>query len=507
MTGARTRRLFVARLSYEGNSFGPLPADHAAFERTEWVRGEAAIERAAGTVWELAALPGFRARYPNWNLVVSRCASAIPSGPIDDAVFEVFFNEVLSDLKAAQAGGPLDAIYLSLHGAAITRMRTHPDLDLLQAIRAHCPDVPMAATFDMHGNLPEAIGPLLTVGASYRTHPHLDMSELTARTLEQLMLCVEQRLRTQSCLVNTGLLLPSINMRTAEGPMRRLQEMAVQIEREPGVLAASVLGGFPYVDALHTGASVMVYTRADHDADGALARDAAARLVARLQAERAAFFVTLPSAQEGISKALGSAVPGLIAVNDSADNPYSGGASDTPAALAALVAAQPSVRCVVASFADAGLVARAHREGLDMAFEARIGATHGTQFGEPVTVRVVAQRFTDGYYRGTAGLLGGLDIQCGDSVVLALEDRPHVRIIVTSAVDPAIDVAFYALHGIDLTQERLLLVKGKNHFRAAAGKLCAQIIDIDAPGPACLDVSMLPFKVLKVTDMQSMGRA
>jgi hypothetical protein len=140
-------------------------------------------------------------------------------------------------------------------------------------------------------------------------------------------------------------------------------------------------------------------------------------------------------------------------------------------------------------------------------FEARIGATHGMQFGEPVSVRVVAKRFTNGYYRGTAGLLGGLDIQCGDSVVLALEDRPHVRIIVTSSVDPAIDVAFYALHGIDLTQERLLLVKGKNHFRAAAGKLCAQIIDIDAPGPACLDVSMLPFKVLKVTDMQSMGRA
>ena len=55
------RRLFIARLSYEGNSFGPLPADRAAFERTEWVRGEAAIERAAGTVWELAALPAFRA--------------------------------------------------------------------------------------------------------------------------------------------------------------------------------------------------------------------------------------------------------------------------------------------------------------------------------------------------------------------------------------------------------------------------------------------------------------
>jgi len=73
-----------------------------------------------------------------------------------------------------------------------------------------------------------------------------------------------------------------------------------------------------------------------------------------------------------------------------------------------------------------------------------------------------------------------------------------MKIIVTSSVDPAIDPAFYRLHGIDLAQERLLLVKGKNHFRAGAGKLCAQIIDIDAPGPACLDVSVLPFRVLNV---------
>ena len=505
MDRSQGRRLFVARLSYEGNSFGPLPADRAAFERTEWVRGEAAVERAAGTVWELAALPDFRARRPNWDLVISRCASAIPSGPIDDALFDAFFSEVMHDLRAASADGPLDGIYLSLHGAAITRTRTHPDLDLLRAIREQCPQVPVAATFDMHGNLPEAIGPLLTLGASYRTHPHLDMCELTARTLERLVLCVEHGLRTQACLVNTGILLPSINMRTSEGPMRRLQDAAVRMEAKTGVLSASVLGGFPYVDALHTGASVMVYTRADHDPDGALAREVAASLVAQLQAERAAFFVSLPSAAEGIEQALSSDMPGLIAVNDSADNPYSGGASDTPAALAALLAADPEVPCVVASFAAPALVEQAQRQGVGLAFDAQIGATHGTQFGYPVAVRVVAQRFTDGHYRGIAGLLGGLDVQCGKSVVLALERSPNVKIIVTSSVDPAIDPAFYRLHGIDLTQERLLLVKGKNHFRAGAGKLCAQIIDIDAPGPACLDVSVLPFKVLNVAARQTMN--
>jgi microcystin degradation protein MlrC len=106
----------------------------------------------------------------------------------------------------------------------------------------------------------------------------------------------------------------------------------------------------------------------------------------------------------------------------------------------------------------------------------------------------MARRFTDGRYRGTAGLLDGAEIQLGETVLLAIADKPNIRIIVTSRVDPCIDIAFYQLHGIDLADERLLLVKGKNHFRAAAGRLCAEIVDVDAPGPACLDFTRLPYR-------------
>jgi microcystin degradation protein MlrC len=85
-------------------------------------------------------------------------------------------------------------------------------------------------------------------------------------------------------------------------------------------------------------------------------------------------------------------------------------------------------------------------------------------------------------------------VRLGDTVLLAVADRPNIRIIVTSRVDPCIDPAFFELHGIDLAEERLLLVKGKNHFRAAAGSRCAEIIDVDAPGPACLDFTRLPYR-------------
>lgn len=498
MTPGRHRRLFVARFSYEGNSFGPLMADRAAFERTEWRRGDDAVAAAAGSHWELAALADFDARHPNWQPVVSRCACAIPAGPIDDAVVEDWLAEVQADLRREHDGAGIDAIYLSLHGAAITASRPQVDLDLIRAVRAAAPGVPIAATFDMHGNLPPELAALLTLGAGYRTHPHLDMRELAQRTIARLLDCVERGVATRGCVINDGLLLPSINMRTSDGPMKALQALAAQAEDEPGVLAATVAGGFPYADAAHAGASTMVYTDAAVDPDGAQARRVARRLADALQAAAPQFHVALPTPADAIAQALAITTPGLIALTDAADNPYSGGACDTPGLLPALLAASPAVPCLFASFADASVVARARAAGTGRAFDVTLGATHTRAFGEPVAARVVAQRFTDGRYRGTAGLLKHADVRCGDTVLLALADRPNLRIVVTSVVDPGIDPAFYALHRIDLAAERLLLVKGKNHFRAGVGRLCARIIDTDAPGPACLDFSRLPYRHLDV---------
>lgn len=77
---------------------------------------------------------------------------------------------------------------------------------------------------------------------------------------------------------------------------------------------------------------------------------------------------------------------------------------------------------------------------------------------------------------------------------MQLADLPEVSVIVTERVVAGDDPAFYALHGVDTARLRLLCVKAKNHFRAAFAQRCAEIIDCDAPGPACLDLSKLPFR-------------
>ena len=56
------------------------------------------------------------------------------------------------------------------------------------------------------------------------------------------------------------------------------------------------------------------------------------------------------------------------------------------------------------------------------------------------------------------------------------------------------DLAYFALHGIDVREVRLLCVKAKNHFRAAFGALFDPIVEVDTPGPAMADLSKLPFR-------------
>jgi microcystin degradation protein MlrC len=485
----KLRRLAVARFWYEGNAFAPLPADKAAFERREWRRGNDALAAAAGTATELGAVAEFAHDHPEWDVVTLRCASALPAGFIDDAVLDAFVTELREDL----AHRAWDAVYLSLHGAAITRTRQTPDLDIVRLVRSMLPHVPIGASFDLHGNIPPDMAGLLDCASVYRTHPHVDMKETAARVISTLVDCVEAGLRTRRVVRNDRVLLPSFNMRTATGPMCELEALA-RTQTVGAVREVSVFGGFPYADTVHTGASVFVTSDAAEDPDAQHAAHAANIVCERIATLAPAFEVRLPSPREAIAMALADRRPGLIAVTDPADNPLSGGGADTPELLRALLASTPSVPTLFASFADPEVIARARAAGIGQEIDAVLGGRLDARFGQGVPLCAIVERITDGVFRNEGPMEAGIEVRCGGSAVLRVQGQHDVRIIVTERVVPADDPAFYRLHAIDSTSLRLLCVKAKNHFRAAFATRCIDIIDCDAPGPACADLSQLPFR-------------
>ncbi|MBM3522981.1 MAG: M81 family metallopeptidase [Alphaproteobacteria bacterium] len=481
------RRLAVARIWLEVNSFSPIPTGLADFEATEWLRGEEALTRFAGTPTELGALGAFLTANSDWHAAVSRCAAAAPGGPMDEGLFERFLAEVREDFTAQR----WDAVYLSLHGALVTQQRPTPELDLLRMVRDIVGRTPIGVSFDMHANLGPEVASLVDVAAGYKTLPHVDMDATATKVLTLLDRTMRGEIKPVGAIARPGRILHSFNMRTTDGPMQELEAIARAATTGP-ILDVTPFGGFPYGDTPYTGASVMVYS----DGDAAAARATAERVADDVQRLAPQFSVTRPSAAEGLRQALARG-DGPIAVLESADNTYSGGIADTPGLFRALVEMKPSVDCVFAYFCDAALVERLFRAGEGAALDVKLGGQVTGDFGPPVAVSATVVKLAQGGFVNEGPMQRGVAVRVGRSAVLAVD---RIRVIVTEQRVPVNDRAYLAHHGIALDGVRLLCVKAKNHFRAAFGPLMKAVIEVDTPGPAGIDLRKFPYRYARVAD-------
>jgi microcystin degradation protein MlrC len=476
------KRLAVARLWHEGNSFSPVPTPLACFQAREWFEGEAARDFYRGTATEMGAVAAFAEAARDWQVDFLFCAAAPPGGPLPQGDYLAIRDRILAGL----ARGRWDAVYLSLHGAMVTDRDPVPELDLLQAVRAAIGGTPLAVSYDLHANLGSEHLRWSDFAAGYKTYPHVDMAETAAKLLERLTDLGAGAARPDKALVKLPCIFPSFNMRTTDGPMAEIMAEARDATALPGVLDVSVFGGFAYGDSPFAGPSVMVHGRSPDRSAEWIAKDLARSLADR--ADR--FYVTLPAPADAIAMALAEP-EGTVALLDPADNPLSGGIGDTPGLLRALIAAKSSVPTLFAFFWDPDLVARAHREGVGARLPVRLGARLTDRFGSPIEATALVKKLTDGHFRNRGPMERNLPVALGSTALLELEG---IEVIVTESCQTPNDPGYFHLHGIDLAQIRLLAVKAKNHFRAAFAPSCRRIIDVDLPGPAALDLRHLAFR-------------
>ncbi|MEX0808046.1 MAG: M81 family metallopeptidase [Dongiaceae bacterium] len=484
------KRLAVARLWHEGNSFSPVPTRLADFRRREWCVGDAAREFYRGTATELGAVVAFaEQRSDDWEVAFLPCMAAPPAGPVPDDEYELMAGQIVDAVRTARA----DAIYLSLHGALVTANNPTPERDLIRAVRAAVPSIPIGVSFDFHANFDDSTLDGVVVASGYQTYPHLDMAETASRTIAMLIDAALGRTRPVRALRKLPVVLASHHMRTDSGPMAELMALARAAEAEsgilPGIMDVAIFGGFAYGDSPCAGPTVMVHA----DADGAAADDVAGRLAAEFTARLPRFRVSLPTAADGIEMAL-AGPPGPIAVIDPADNPMSGGIGDTPELFRALLQRNADVPTVYAFFCDPALVSAAHEAGDGATLKWQLGGRLSRNFGSPVPVTAIVRRLTDGRFQNRGPMERGLAVDLGRTCVL---DIAGIAVIVTETCQSPNDRAYFDLHGIDLETTRLLCAKAKNHFRAAFGPICRQIVEVDCSGPAAADLSRLPFRHLR----------
>ncbi|MDR3537327.1 MAG: M81 family metallopeptidase [Acetobacteraceae bacterium] len=485
--------------SIECNRFAPI-ATEADFRARTLIAGPAMLDDArAPAPAMLGELPGFVADMDAagpWQPVPLTLAMAEPGGPVDHA----FFQKLMQDWEAGlRAAGPLDGVYLVLHGAGLTTAEHDPEGVLLGLVRRIVgPAVKLVATYDLHANVSDADVTLVDAFIGYRTNPHLDMRERGAEAAQTIRTLIGGT-KTALARIRLPIVPPTVTQLTGKDapnrPYGELIDLGQQRMHEPPyagkVLNVSVMGGFAFADTPFNGLTVVV-TATDQATADALAREIAEAGWAR----RDRFSPTLTSLEEATARARATedrARHPLIFA-DVADNPGGGGRGNTMWILQAFHAA--GVRdALVGVIHDPALAAEAHALGEGSAFTARFNRDLDDQFSKPFSAPAVVHALRDGSIAGRRGIYARNTLGIGKSAALRLDG---ITVVVLSTRYQCADPAFFEAFGLDIAAARVVVVKSRGHFRGGFDEFFRHqdVVEVDAPGLTSPILSRFPWKHL-----------
>ena len=490
-------RVLIAGYQHETNTFAPSLADWAAFNRGDsfpaFVRGPAMPEALGGINIPVA---GFidAARRHGWTLVPSCWAGAIPSSYVTLDAFERIAAAICEDALAARDQGGLDAIYLDLHGAAVSENADDSEGELLARLRRLVgPALPIVASLDLHANVTRRMLAEADALVSYRTYPHVDMAATGERAAELLARRIAAGAREPMQAHRLPFLIPLNAQSTWLEPAKRLYEELAALDGELGTVSSFCMG-FPAAD--FDECAPMVWSH------GARAETAASRLFASAGDPGLWQLEVLP-AREAVVQALALAEresrPVVIA--DTQDNPGAGGDSNTTGMLHALLAQGAGKRFpgqVALGLLFDPAAARAALEAgvgaeLDLALGTAVPTFTGQPSDLPVRGRFQVLAVADGSCTLTGPMMRGLTVRLGPSACLEIDG---IRIAVVSGKKQLLDRALLRMVGIHAEQMRIVVVKSSNHFRADFQPIACRVLVAKAAGPMAADPAELPWRKL-----------
>jgi microcystin degradation protein MlrC len=469
-----TKRVMIAAVRHETNTFSQMPTDVAAFRARELYRGDEIRRILAGTKTEIAAYLDAAERF-GWTPVCPVSANATPSGKVTRAAFDEFAADIIA---AIDDNPPFDAILLALHGAMVVEHHEDGEGQLLRLIRDRVgAAVPIGVTLDLHANVTDLMAECADVMISYRTYPHVDQYERAGETADLIRRTLEGEIHPTVTVARTNVLDGVDHGRTTSpGPMTEVLAMAdAMMADNTAVLAVSINAGFPWADIRDAGPTAVVVC----DGQGADSRAIADKLMDgawESRHRRTILSVTAVDALAQAKQADGSGGP--IVFGDFADNPGGGGYGDSTTLLGAMIDAGLD-NAAFATICDAEAAAICTKAGTGATVSLALGGKVDPRYGAPLNVTGTIEAITDGTFKYQGPMLAGSTLRMGPTAVLRVGG---VDIVVTSTNHQALDWQFFLHAGIDPTAKSVLAVKSAHHFRAAFGPVARQLVVVDSGG-------------------------
>lgn len=421
-----------------------------------------------------------------WTAVAIRMAAAQPGGPCEHDYFESFLADVQARLSAA---APLNAVFISSHGAALTTQEDDPDGLLFECVRRIVgPHVPVVAVLDLHTNLSHRMTSALSAGVAYKTNPHTDLRECGQEAARHLQSMLNQG-GGEVALVKLPLAPPATAQLVEPGRVYADLIATGQTYLDEDILNVSLCAGFALADCSKCGFGVMVTARAGQRAK---AEQVAHRLAKQVWQSRSRFVSQLTTLHEAVELAMAtqSQGPALI-LADVGDNPGGGGGGNTTTLLQALIEADAR-SVLVALFTDPALAQEAHRTGVGQNFEAQFNRQSLDSFAKKYITQAKVLALSDGHFVGRRGLLQGSAKEMGLSALIQIN---QVCVAVISIRQQLIDPAQLDALDVDMASVRILVAKSRGHYRAAFPEFAPpnRMLDVDCPGLTSPNLKTLPW--------------
>ncbi len=468
-------RIAIAEVAQETDSFSPLVADRSDFKAYGLYFGNEILERMRG----VGPIGGFlevvaEQTEPIELLPIIR-AWGSAGGTITAKTLDFLTERLVTGLKQSL---PLDAVFLSLHGAAASEREDDVEGHVLQAVREVVGrDIPVVVAFDHHANITRRMVECAELLVGHETQPHDPPA--TGRKVARLLF---RMLR--------GEIRPTVRWRKI--PMKEWFDLARQMEGRSGVLDVSPYPMQPWLDVAEGGWSVIVHT----DNDAALADSLAAEIADKAWSLRDQFWRSERVAPAEAVRQAVTAERGLIILSDTGDSVYGGAPGDSTCILRAMLDDPNLKTSEVSKTSEVCLVPMVDSDALNAAISAGVGAEVTVELGgkldnifsRPVQVTgkvaAVSLGFTvDLLDRGVCDLRQTALLAVG-SIRIALLD--HRSFAINHPV-------LYTHLGLDIADAKMVVVKTASNFQFFS-RWRSGLIRVDSPGTTQSDLTAFQWK-------------
>ena len=492
-------RIGVAGLSHETNTFAAEQNDSLGCASVQ--EGEGLLANAHPRGFVGGFIEGVRDS--GVELVPTVSIGFAHGGLVHAKLYKHCRDLIVEKLRGAQ---PLDGVYFALHGAMVAEAPyTDAEGCLVREVQRALGDIPMVATYDFHAIMTdEEVASV--VPFPNNTNPHIDGYE---RGLDAAG-CMLRMLSGEIAPVTRRVFVPIIGPNIGQSTWSQIPEEELglllydlnlrrqELEKTPGIIDITILGGYGYADTPDTGMSIV----ATADGDAELAERMARQLAGELWARREQLTTVRPvyRIDDGVKEAMSRQRKPILLV-DLGDDPGSACPADSPAVLESLL--RLGARDCAVTIRDPDVVEAGMRAGVGASLSMPVGATADRRFYQPLEVSGRVRLIDDGSYMILGPTHGGWgreaspeafrEANVGPRVVLRLGDRIDV---IFSQRRTGKDRDFFKSAGIILEEKQIIAMKSNQAHRASFDPVVASTIELDSPGVSTVNYESLPYRYL-----------